>query len=412
MSNTRKVKTRKQTPTHSTGKPLTIGWVSNAPWAATGYGAQTAQVCERLHRDGHNVGIMANYGLEGAASDWNGIHVWPRGADNYSNDVGPAQFHEHVQRHSPDSPPLLVTLYDVWVFKGPQWDNWPVASWVPIDHAPCPPDIAAWCARPNVTPLAMSRFGQQQLANLGIESIYVPHGIDTNIFKPTPYLVDVNGGRISGQDLLGFGDDKFVVMFAAANKGVYPSRKAFAENLIAFRMFAEKHDDAVIYLHTEMHGAMGGINVPHLLEAIDMPRDRVKFVDQYAYRAPLGPDYLAACYTAADVFLACSKGEGFGVHVPEAQACGTPVIVSDYTAQPELVGDGWVVDGQPDWDPMQRSWWITPNIRTIVEALEQAYARGKGVTSQRAIEFAAQYDCDRVFAEHWRPALELMTRPA
>lgn len=418
MSNTRRVKNprpSKPKPAHristnTNTHPITVGWVSNAPWAATGYGAQTAQVVSRLRSDGHKVGVFSNYGLEGAASEWEGVRVWPRGADAYSNDVAPAQMHEHFQTH-PDNPPLLVTLYDVWVFKGPQWDNWPIASWVPIDHAPCPPDVAAWCAKPNVTPLAMSKFGQTQLAQLGLESIYVPHAIDTTVFKPTPFLRDVNGGKVSGRDLMGFGADKFIVMFAAANKGVYPSRKAFAENLIAFRMFAERHDDAVMYLHTEMHGAMGGINLPHLLEAIDMPKDRIKFVDQYAYRAPLGPDYLAACYSAADVFLACSKGEGFGVHVPEAQACGTPVIVSDFTAQPELVGDGWVVDGQPDWDPMQRSWWITPNIGMIVEALEQAYARGVGVTSSKAVEFAAQYDCDRVFAEHWRPALDLLTRP-
>jgi glycosyltransferase involved in cell wall biosynthesis len=208
---------------------------------------------------------------------------------------------------------------------------------------------------------------------------------------------------------MGFSDDKFVVMFAAANKGVYPSRKAFAENLIAFRMFSDLHDDAVLYLHTEQSGAMGGINLNDLLSAIDLKPDKVRFVDQYAYRGPLSDEYLAACYSAAGVFLACSKGEGFGVHVPEAQACGTPVIVSDYTAQPELVGHGWIVDGQPDWDPMQRSWWITPNVNTIVDALEQAYQNGNG-TSQKAIAFAAGYDCDTVFDEYWVPALELMTK--
>jgi glycosyltransferase involved in cell wall biosynthesis len=254
----------------------------------------------------------------------------------------------------------------------------------------------------------MSKFGQKALADLGIESIYVPHAIDTKVFKPTPHLVDADGSRITGRQLMNVTDDQFVVMFGAANKGVYPTRKAFAENLIAFKMFAERHDDAVIYLHTEAHGAMGGINLADLLDAVALRKDQVRIVDQYAYRAPLGADYLAACYTAADVFLAASKGEGFGIHVPEAQACGTPVIVSDFTAQPELVGDGWVVDGQPDWDPMQRSWWITPNIGTIVEALEAAYQRQRG-TSHRAVEWAQALDCDRVFDEFWRPALRAVT---
>lgn len=389
------------------GDRLAIGWVSNAPWAGTGYGTQTAQVISRLKAQGHEVGVFSNYGLEGAASDWFGIPVWPRGMEQYSNDVVPAQMQEHFQRSGLDKP-LLVTLYDVWVFKGPQWDNWPIASWVPIDHAPCPPEVARWCAKPNVTPLAMSKFGQAQLAQLGIESLYVPHALE-QVWRPTESITADNGQRHTGRELIGFDDSRFVIMMNAANKGVYPTRKAFAENLIACRIFMDRHDDAVLYMHTERHGAMGGVNLDELCAAVEMPADRVRFVDQYAYRAPLSLEYVAACYTAADVLLAASKGEGFGIPVLESQACGTPVIVSDYTAQPELVGDGWVVDGQPDWDPMQRSWWITPNIATIVEALEQSYQRGRG-QSAKAIEFAAQYDADKVFAENWLPALDLMTR--
>jgi predicted metal-dependent peptidase len=44
----------------------------------------------------------------------------------------------------------------------------------------------------------------------------------------------------------------------AANKGVTPIRKAFGENLLAFSMFAKKYDDAVLYIHTDPSGSMGG----------------------------------------------------------------------------------------------------------------------------------------------------------
>ena len=54
---------------------------------------------------------------------------------------------------------ILITLYDVWILKGSKYDSFPVASWVPIDHTPVPPLVEAWCKRPNVTPIAMSRFG-------------------------------------------------------------------------------------------------------------------------------------------------------------------------------------------------------------------------------------------------------------
>jgi glycosyltransferase involved in cell wall biosynthesis len=114
---------------------------------------------------------------------------------------------------------------------------------------------------------------------------------------------------------------------------------------------------------------------------------------------------LAALYTSADVLLATSAGEGFGVPVIEAQACGTPVIVSNWTAQPELVRDGWIIDGQPMWDPFQDSWFFTPNVSQIVTSLREAYAR-KGEKSAKAVEGMREYHADRVYAEHWRPALE------
>lgn len=384
---------------------------SNAPWTATGYGIQTAQFVVRASSDGHQIAIAANYGLEGTNSEWAGFPVFPRGFDQYSNDVIPAQMHEWwTGSTDPDLKPLLMTLYDCWVYKGPQWSDWPIASWVPIDHAPAPPAVVEWCKRPNVAPIAMSRFGQAMLQNLDIESVYVPHALNGHVFKPTATLTTDEGQEVTGRQLMGVPEDAHVTMIAGANKGIYPSRKNFAGMILAWRIFAANNPDAWLYLHTERHGAMGGINMDHLLQACDVPMDRVRIVDQYAYRKPLSSEFLAACFTGTDVFMHCSKGEGFGVQAIEAQACGTPIITSDFTAMPELVGDGWVVDGQPDWDPMQQSWWIEPAIPSMVEALKQSAARSVGEVSAKAVEFGAQFDADRVFVDYWRPALAQIDR--
>ena len=47
---------------------------------------------------------------------------------------------------------------------------------------------------------------------------------------------------------------------------------------------------------------------------------------------------LSLWYNAAEVFLYPSVFEGFGLPVLEAMACGTPVIVSDASSLPEVVG--------------------------------------------------------------------------
>jgi glycosyltransferase involved in cell wall biosynthesis len=102
-------------------------------------------------------------------------------------------------------------------------------------------------------------------------------------------------------------------------------------------------------------------------------------------------------------------GEGFGIPVIEAQACGTPVIVSDFSAQSELVGGGWRVEGQPYWNEAMGAFLFMPYIGGIVARLEEAYAsRGDAQIRQQAIDKAAEYDSALVFDRYWRPVLAEM----
>lgn len=384
------------------GKPKAILWSSNSPFATTGYGQQTQQVVTRLAVHGHKMAIASNYGLEGTVQEWNGIRHFPRGFDMYSNDVVPAHMAAWAHENQ-DADPLLVTLFDVWVFKGQQWDvveN--IASWVPIDHQPVPPEVLKWCKRDNVTPIAMSRFGEDQLHRADVDCHYAPHAIDTSIYKPTDSLPN-----IATREFMEVPADAFVVGMNSANKGGQHghNRKALPEAFLAFGMWAKKRKDAVLYVHTEAKGAMGGIDLRHLARACEIPDSQIAFVDQYAHRLGIPNEAMAAIYTQMDVLLQPSLGEGFGIPAVESQAVGTPVIVSDATAQTELCGDGWLVSGQPTWDAAQRSWWFTPNIGSIIESLETAYQRGR-IRSDKAMAFAAQYDADLVFKQYWRPIMD------
>lgn len=60
--------------------------------------------------------------------------------------------------------------------------------------------------------------------------------------------------------------------------------------------------------------------------------------DDVLFLEGLNDEALADAYRAADVFVSASLYEGFGLPALEAMAVGTPVIVSDRGALPEVVG--------------------------------------------------------------------------
>jgi len=385
-------------------KKLTALWASNAPWAPTGYGTQTMQVTTRMVADGHNVAVASNYGLEATVTDYEGMTVYPKGLDPYSNEVVYPYWQEH-SREFPDGKPIVFTLYDAWVFDHPRWDDMPVVCWVPIDHTPAPEKVMKFLTKPNVRPLAMSQFGAQQIRAQGLDCDYIPHAIDTQVFKPSHNILTGNGVK-SGRQIMKAPKDAFVVGINNNNKGIAPVRKSFAEQLLAFSIFAADKPDAFLYLHTERHGGMGGIPFDPLIKAVGLRDDQFEFVNQYQYHKGIPSEYLAVIYSGMDVLLAPTLGEGFGITVIDAQSCGVPVIVSDFSAQPELVGHGWKVPGQPLWDVAQGAWFQTPSVSSIVDALNQAYEQRTGKPSEVARQFVVDnYDADKVYAQQWRPLL-------
>lgn len=52
---------------------------------------------------------------------------------------------------------------------------------------------------------------------------------------------------------------------------------------------------------------------------------------------------MPALYSAASLFTFPTLYEGFGIPVLEAQSCGVPVLASDYSALPEVGGQGRAV---------------------------------------------------------------------
>ena len=105
--------------------------------------------------------------------------------------------------------------------------------------------------------------------------------------------------------------------------------------------------------------------------ALDAVR-RVGFVSE---------DDLPACYSLADVFLFPSIWEGFGLPALEAMACGAPVITSNTSSLPEVVGDAGIKVNPLDYDE------IALRLKEVLmDAALRERMRSSGIT--RAKEFS------------------------
>jgi FkbM family methyltransferase len=380
--------------------PIRLLWHSVAPWVGTGYGTQTALFTRRIRDLGHDVAISAYYGLYGAEWKWQGIRCMPAYAKHYGIDVLIPHALHHFGAGVGDAfseastRGMIITLGDVWTFQVPLLEHMSVAAWVPVDHETIPPMTSGWFRQTGAAPIAMSRFGERMLAEQDLDPLYVPHGFDPKVFYPAD--------QKQARERVGLPADAFVVAIVAANVG-HDARKAFSEQIAAFTQLHRRHSDAVLVLHTDVQTDLG-VAIPELLEGL--PKTAYHYTDQYAYRIGVPASTVADIYRAADVLSNTSWGEGFGVPIIEAQAVGTPVVVSDTTAMPELVGAGWKVGGERFWHESQRAWARRPYVAGIVDAYEQAYehARDEDVHA-RAWAFAQDYDADTVTERYWVPAL-------
>jgi glycosyltransferase involved in cell wall biosynthesis len=385
---------------------MPLYWLSNAPWVGSGYGTQTKLFAPRIAEQlGYRLAFGSFWGLKGGKIPWTApsgkaYTVFPSWRDPHANEVTAANFKEWGGGKG-----FILALSDPWVFNAKIVAPLPFVAWLPIDHDPLIPATDAWLKKSRAIPIAMARFGQRIMAEAGHDALYVPHGFDANVFHPTP--------RNPHRKAFGIPEDAFVVGIVAANTGV-PSRKCWPEMIEAFARFKKNHDDAVLYLHTELEpGGRHGVDITQLCKTkkvYPMVSDQYRYTQAYPERA------LAGLYNAFDVLMNGAAGEGFGVPMVEAQACGTPVICTDFSASPEVapaeVGN-WNVEGHEFWTNFH-SHQYRPDIDALVDALEKAYADSAQEREDRRISVAMHalntYEADLVTQKYWKPALEEAVR--
>src|SRR5580658_158382 len=328
---------------------MKILWHSNGPNDKTGFGRQTAYWVPLLASLGHEVAISAFHGQQGSPGEWEGHLVYPGGDDPWGMDVVGG----HYRHFGAD---LLITLQDMWPCDPAGFAGLNVAHWVPVDCSPLGAGDKRVLEATGGRVIAMSRFGERMLADAGFSPLYVPHAINTDVFGPVPRHQAEELRRMAG---IG---GRFVIGINAANQD--QRRKSYPQQFDAFARFAARHGDALLWVHARVDNrAVDGLNLDALARAAGLePGRNVFWCDQYAYRHGMITDQaMAAWYRSLHVLSMPSHGEGFGLPLLEAQACGVPVITTSAASMTELRGAGWLVDGEPYWLRDYEARWAAPS---------------------------------------------------
>lgn len=382
--------------------------VSNAPWASTGYGTQTASLARRLRDAGHKVVLYCQYGLNGGTHEWEGIPCLPTGMQGGYNDP---IIRGHLRYTQPD---LVITLFDIWALDKteiPQWIRESGAKWLawtPIDAVPV--SLATRMVLPYVDyPVMMSNFAEKAIHAFDPEYRVevIPHGIE----KDFGYTAN---GRQEFRRSIQVPDDAFLFGTVGRN-AYYPGRKGL-DRLI--RAFAEADiENSYLYIHTGKWSESGSMPIEKVVAfyAEQHPglEDRIKFPDEYNLVMGYSQVGMNALYSALDCYVQPTLGEGFGLPVMEAQACGCAVIATDCTSMPDIVcpHSSELIPGATEIlvpDPSHR-------VLIDIEKLKDAMGNIAGIKRDDPSGFLAMkgnaglwangWDWDRLWEEYWKPFL-------
>lgn len=369
---------------------------SNAMWATSGYGQQMFELLPRIAKEGYPTAIVNFYGLDGGRIVLDGITCYPKINDQWGADA----VVQHQKHFKPD---VVFTLQDIWVLNPQllgQYKNWiPI---VPIDHEPTPPAVRQ---RLNAAYriVTYSKFGRDQLQEEGVHSTYIPHTVDTKLFK----AVDKKEARKQ----MNLPEDVFMFGMVAANKD-NPPRKSFQDVMDAFKKFTLKHPKSAIYFHTSMDQPKG-FPIKEYAKTLGIA-NKIFHVDAYDLVYSIGREHMHKIYSAFDCLLMPSTNEGFGVPAVEAQACEVPVIVNNFSAMPELIipdKTGYLCSERWRRFTPLLAFVSHPDPESIYDNMERVFSANREKMGKEARKHVIKnYDTDVVFEKRWKPFLDKLEK--
>jgi glycosyltransferase involved in cell wall biosynthesis len=259
------------------------------------------------------------------------------------------------------------------------------AKYVAITPLENPPLTQSWAASLMSMNFVffISELGKQAALKAGLTNVdHLQVAANTESFYPAR-----PDERSKIREDLGI-SDQFVVITVADNQ---ERKNLWAEFEILSKL--KKYGKKVKFILVTRENSPVGHKLRDLAMDYDLNRELL------IIERGIEVEQLRNMYVASDVYLSSSKGEGLGIPILEAMACGLPVVACDTGAIHELLMDGRGLLIQPEYkfrDVWGNSWRHMIDINWAYEVLKDVSNEPQhGVlTSQRALEYVKSRTLD------------------
>lgn len=226
--------------------------------------------------------------------------------------------------------------------------------------------------------LAYSKFGRDTLNASGLdwEPDFIPHGIHQDTFY--------DRGRDEGRQILGVEPEHKLVGCVMTNQ----ARKDWGVWAQTAKRLVERDSSYRFWAHVDLLERYWSL--PALIEDLGLS-------DYVRVTQSVTDETLAQLYSACDVTVLPSLGEGFGYPLAESMACGVPAIHVGYGAGPEIVGKDRVINPTSfRLDTLHNLYRPVLNPDKWVSKVEEAVERNEDRSSTRA-------EVEHLFWDHLAP---------
>jgi glycosyltransferase involved in cell wall biosynthesis len=320
------------------------------PYGANGLAVNLRLPLAHWHAQGHEIWYLASL-YDGNVEDVNrGVNMYPYAERMIpcgpGFPVGCRDLPEAIERIQPD---IVLTGYDLWFitsllnperepyYAGKQKAidllhherrNFLHIAFFPLENLYVDGYINRTCEElvgKVDLPVCYAQWSRRAiLRSTGLDIPNIPLAIDTSVFYPR--------GRERSRKELELPEEAFLIAMVASNQW----RKLWNEFFDVMSRIVKRHPDIRIIPWTNEERVGGGIDIHEYLYRSDltpyalMPGSKAGTVSD---------EYMAQLYSAIDLLVLTTSGEGAGLPPMQARACATPALVSANTANVEYSGD-------------------------------------------------------------------------